>query len=169
MKKKTAIRFFILFFASLLILQWLFHISFIMEPLTYFTTKCTYSLLSLMKYPVSLSYNHIIGLIDMEIIYECTGIYGFVILTSGFLASWFPWEEKLIAILWGTLAIFGINQIRLVSIFIISSRWPMAFDFLHSYFWQFFLIVFVCLLFYLWFQNMDGKYPLKEHEQTPKN
>jgi exosortase/archaeosortase family protein len=111
-----------------------------------------------------MSHYHIIGAIDMEIIYECTGVYGMIILTSGFLASWHPWEEKLIAIAWGLGVVFVTNQIRLVSIFMITSKWPGAFHFLHSYFWQFFLIFIVCLVYYLWMLKMEQKAQWK-HEK----
>ncbi|MDD4614176.1 MAG: archaeosortase/exosortase family protein [Caldisericia bacterium] len=158
MKTKKALRFILVFVASALILQWVLHQPIIVEPFTYFTTQCTYLLLRLFGYPVTMNYFHIIGAIDMEIIYECTGVYVIIILTSGFLASWHPWEEKLLAIAGGFGVVFVTNQVRLLSIFMISSTWPDAFEFLHSYFWQFFLIFIVCLVYYLWMQKMDMKY-----------
>jgi len=158
MKSKKALKYILIFIGSALLLQWVLHLPFIVEPFMYVTTKCTLHLLQLFGYSVTMNYFHIIGAIDMEIIYECTGVYGIIILTSGFLASWHPWEEKLLAIAWGIGVVFVTNQLRLLSIFIISSQWPEAFEFLHSYFWQFFLIFIVCLVYYLWMQKMDAKY-----------
>ncbi|MCK5848297.1 MAG: hypothetical protein KAH01_03785, partial [Caldisericia bacterium] len=109
---------------------------------------------------------HIIGAIDMEIIYECTGVYGIIILLSGFYATWFPWEEKVIASIWGVVAIFCINQVRLVSIFYITSKWPSIFEILHTYFWQLFLILFVCIIYFVWFKVMNEKYTGNEKKHT---
>jgi exosortase/archaeosortase family protein len=164
MKSNKALQFGIIFLASVIILQWILHLPWIVEPFTYFTTLCTTNILRLFGYSVTMSHFHIIGAIDMEIIYECTGVYGMIILTSGFLASWHPWEEKIIAIAWGLGVVFLTNQIRLVSIFMITAKWPSAFHFLHSYFWQFFLIFIVCLVYYLWMLKMEQK-TQKKHVQ----
>lgn len=164
MKKEYSkiIRFAVYFVVSLLVLQVITHLPYIREPFSYLTTQTTSFILQLFDNTISVYQCHIIGSIDMEIIYECTGIYGVIILLSGFIASWFPWEEKLIACLWGTIAIFLVNQLRLVSIFLIASKWPSSFELLHTYFWQVFLILFVCLFYYLWFRNMSEKYEKKQ-------
>ena len=161
-KTQKIFKFVIVFVISCILLQIILHIPIIVEPFMYITAKVTYWIVGLLGSSVSLNGFHIIGDIDMEIIYECTGVYGMIILLSGFIAAWFPWEEKIKASLWGIAVVFAINQIRLVSIFMISSRWPNTFEILHTYFWQLFLIVFVCMIYYKWFKEMNDKYPKNE-------
>jgi len=140
-------------------LQVITHIPSISEPITYFTTLITGSILKIFYSSITIKGFHIISRsgIDMEIIYECTGIYGIIVYMSAILATWFPVYDKLKGILLGLPIIYGANILRLVLLFVASLIYPPAFEFLHTYFWQLFLIIVVVLLFYFWFRSNLGK------------
>lgn len=139
----------------LIILQIITHIPSISEPITYFTTLITGSILRIFYSSITINNFHIVSKsgIDMEIIYECTGIYGIIVYSSAILATWFPAYDKLKGIIIGVPIIYGANILRLVLLFVASLIYPPSFEFLHTYFWQLFLIIVVVLLFYFWFRS----------------
>lgn len=153
--KNQLIRFSLLFFLILIILQIITHIPSISEPITYFTTLITGSILRIFYSSITINNFHIVSKsgIDMEIIYECTGIYGIIVYSSAILATWFPAYDKLKGIIIGVPIIYGANILRLVLLFVASLIYPPSFEFLHTYFWQLFLIIVVVLLFYFWFRS----------------
>ena len=153
--KKRLIKFSIYFFLILIALQIITHLSFISEPITYFTTFITGSILKIFFPDITVKGFHIMSKsgLDMEIIYECTGIYGIIVYSSAILATWFPAYEKLKGITIGVPIIYVANILRLVLLFVVSLIYPPAFEFLHTYFWQLFLIIVVVLLFYFWFRS----------------
>jgi exosortase/archaeosortase family protein len=152
---KFAVYFLVLLFLS----QIVTHLEIISEPLTYGTTHLTFQLIKIFYKQITLNGFHILGGIDMEIIYECTGIYGIIVFTSAVLSSWYLAWEKALALLWGIPCIYALNLIRLVSIFLISQWRPSWFDFMHTFFWQLFLLFFVVYFFYTWLLAMQKKYP----------
>ena len=153
--KKRLIKFSIYFFLILIALQIITHLSFISEPITYFTTFITGSILKIFFPDITVKGFHIMSKsgLDMEIIYECTGIYGIIVYSSAILSTWFPAYEKLKGITIGVPIIYIANILRLVLLFVVSLIYPPAFEFLHTYFWQLFLIIVVVLLFYFWFRS----------------
>ncbi|HPO29302.1 MAG TPA: archaeosortase/exosortase family protein [Caldisericia bacterium] len=153
--KNRLIKFSIYFFLILIALQIITHLSFISEPITYFTTFITGSILKIFFPDITVKGFHIMSKsgLDMEIIYECTGIYGIIVYSSAILSTWFPAYEKLKGITIGVPIIYIANILRLVLLFVVSLIYPPAFEFLHTYFWQLFLIIVVVLLFYFWFRS----------------
>lgn len=147
--------FFVLFFVYLFILQLITHAPFFTQPLSWLTTSATFTVLKWVGLPVATEGCFIVSSrgINMEIIYECTGIYGIIVYISAVLASDRGWYRKLYGLLLGIPLIWLSNLIRLVSIYWISYEYPPIFDFLHTYFWQLFLIVVVILIFYSWYKS----------------
>ena len=156
-KNKKYLTFAVIFLVLTLLLQILTHLKYFSEPLTYLTTHLTHKTIKLFYPSVILKGYHILGGIDMEIIYECTGIYGIIVFSSAVLATWFPTWEKCKALLWGIPSIYVVNLIRLVSIFIIAQKNPNWFEIIHTFFWQLFLLFFVVFFFYAWLQSMLKK------------
>lgn len=152
-------KFAVYFLVLLFLLQLFTHLEIISEPLTYATTHLTYRLIQLFYHHVTLNGFHILGGIDMEIIYECTGIYGIIVFVSAVLSSWYPSWEKALALLWGIPSIYLLNLVRLVCIFLISQWKPSWFEIMHTFFWQLFLLFFVVYFFYTWLLTMQKKYP----------
>ncbi len=148
--------FFILFFLFLFIFQLITHIPFIAYPLTWVTTQTTWYVLNIFGLPVSME-GIIISTprgIHMEVIYECTGIYGIIVYLSAVLAT--PkalWTKKLMGCWIGILVIWLMNIVRLVTIYWVTYEYPPAFDFIHTYFWQLFLVIIVILVYAVWYKK----------------
>lgn len=155
--------FFLLFFVYLFILQLITHLPWFTQPLSWLTTTITSTILKWIGLPVSMEGCFIVSArgINMEIIYECTGIYGIIVYVSAVLASDRGWYRKLYGILLGVPLIWLTNLIRLISIYWISYEYPPIFDFLHTYFWQLFLIIVVIIVFYSWYRLDDTNEHLK--------
>ncbi len=152
--------FFVLFFVLLFIFQLITHISFIAYPLTWITTHATWYVLLITGLPVTME-GVIISTprnINMEIIYECTGIYGIIVYLSAVLATpKVSWTKKLMGCWLGLIIIWLMNIVRLVTIYWVTYEYPPAFDFIHTYFWQLFLIVVVILVYAVWFKKNGSR------------
>jgi len=158
------INFIVVFFSSLIILQLLTHIPILINAFIYITTQITGFFVKLIYNDISINEFHIISKrgIDMEIIYECTGIYGIIVYFSASISAfWVDKFDKIKGIIIGIIAIFIANIIRLVSLYIISQEYPPAFEYLHTYFWQLFLIIVIVALYYLFFLKVLISSPKK--------
>ena len=157
--KDRLVRFSLYFFIILIVLQFITHIPTISEPIVYFTTLITGTFLKLIYSDVTIKGFHIMSTngIDMEIIYECTGIYGIIVFTSAIFATWFNLYEKLKGLLIGIPTIYCANLVRLILLFVIAHENPPSFEYFHTYFWQLFLIIVVVILFYFWFRSNLAK------------
>ncbi|HOO97162.1 MAG TPA: archaeosortase/exosortase family protein [Caldisericia bacterium] len=85
----------------------------------------------------------------MEIIYECTGIYAWIVYSAAVLA--YPttnYMKNVYGFLIGIPAIYLINLLRFIVLGFVAAYWPAAFDFLHAYLWQLIIIGFILLLFW---------------------
>lgn len=100
--------------------------------------------------------------LNIEIIFECTGIYAMFIYCSCVLA--FPTfvKKKLWGILFGLPLIYLINIIRMVFLGFIGMYYPGSFDFFHSYFWQTTFIVIVIFIWLIWI----SLFVKKKHTKT---
>jgi exosortase/archaeosortase family protein len=169
--QKYVINFVLYFFISLIILQLITHIPIIIQALIYLTTNITGFFIKLIYSDITINGFHIISKrgIDMEIIYECTGIYGIIVFVSASISTfWLDIFEKLKGILIGIAIIFFANILRLFSLFIISQEYPPAFDYFHTYFWQLFLIVTVILVYYIFFLKKILPTKVKQDRNSKK-
>lgn len=66
----------------------------------------------------------------------CDGVEAWVILLSALLVFPMPWGRRWRGILWGTLLIFGLNQLRVISLFQIILHKPDWFEWAHGMVWQ---------------------------------
>jgi exosortase/archaeosortase family protein len=155
-KSHPLIHFISLFSVSLLLLQIILHLPFIAQPLTWLTTRITWQILAGIGLPVTMEGFFIMSprAVNMEIIYECTGIYGIMVYLSAIIATHAPIILKLKGIWFGLIIIWIMNLVRLVSIYWITYEYPPIFDFLHTYFWQFFLILIVILTYIGWHKKV---------------
>ncbi len=137
----------------MLVLQIITHISWVMLPFTWSTTKITTLLLQWIGLPVYMDNFMVMSArgINMEIIYECTGIYGMIVYVSAVMATRVNVLSRLIGIWVGLPVLWIMNLVRLITIYWITFEHPPLFNFIHTYFWQLFLIIVVILLYYGWY------------------
>jgi exosortase H (IPTLxxWG-CTERM-specific) len=94
---------------------------------------------------------------SINIVDGCNGIYAIAILISGVLAFPASWKHKLWGILLGTLAIFLLNLIRVISLFYLGQHYPSLFEGVHVYVWQPIIIVWAIVVWDFWSRHTQGK------------
>jgi archaeosortase B (VPXXXP-CTERM-specific) len=83
-----------------------------------------------------------------EIIYECTGIYAWIVYSAAVLAYPTTIKNRLLGFALGIPAIYIVNMVRFICLSIIGAFWPAAFEFAHAYLWQVIIIGFVIFMFW---------------------
>jgi len=86
---------------------------------------------------------------SFDIIGECTGIFSIIVYTSIILSYPTSVRNKMVGLI-GIPILYALNVIRLISTALVGVFIPSMLDFVHTYLWQVFLIVFVVLLFLIW-------------------
>jgi exosortase H (IPTLxxWG-CTERM-specific) len=94
---------------------------------------------------------------SINIVDGCNGIYAIAILISGVLAYPSSWMLRLWGILLGTLAIFLLNLVRVISLFYIGQRYPGFFEGVHVYVWQPIIIVWAIIVWDFWSRQTGKK------------
>lgn len=98
----------------------------------------------------------------LSILNGCEGTETLFMLLAAILAFKAPWKHKLKGAAIGTLLIYGLNQIRIISLFFASQQDRKWFDLLHGTIAPTLIIV-LSVLFFLWWSSAN---PPGNHEQT---
>ncbi len=83
----------------------------------------------------------------MEVRNNCNGVYESIVFLMAFIAIQIPWRRKVGWMSFGFLLFHAINEMRLVSLFIVGSKYPAYFDFFHETFWNYALVLFTLGIF----------------------
>ena len=86
----------------------------------------------------------------MRVDNDCNGLWAHLILLAGMLAYPATWRRRSIGILLTQPVLFGLNIIRLVSLFFVGIYLPGAFRTVHVYVWQFLIIGLAVALLLVW-------------------
>ncbi len=92
----------------------------------------------------------IVGHITLEIIDECTAMFGSIVYLSCVLAYPADVRKKAIGIVLGIPCLYALNMVRLVILAFVGVSNPELFEFVHTYLWQTIFIVFVILIWLIW-------------------
>lgn len=78
----------------------------------------------------------------------CDGLEAMALFAIAIVAYPMTTRIKLIGLGWGLLFLWGLNLLRIITLFLTGVYWPSAFDFMHLEFWQvvFFLLAIVAWL-----------------------
>lgn len=95
-----------------------------------------------------------------DIVSDCTGVFPLLLFTAGVLATPAPWRRRGLAIALGALTLLALNQLRLITLWIVRGSAPEAFDFVHVYLWQPALLAAVVVGWLLWLQRIRSAAPL---------
>ena len=87
---------------------------------------------------------------QIEIIYECTGVYILLLFVSFILSYPTTLFKKVNGIILGIPLLYGFNLLRIVILGILEIYSPGLFDFFHLYLWEATFIAFVLLVAYCW-------------------
>lgn len=86
----------------------------------------------------------------MRVDNDCNGLWAHLILLAGMLAYPATWRRRAAGIVLTQPVLFGLNIIRLVSLFFVGIYLPGAFRAVHVYVWQFLIIGLAVALLLVW-------------------
>jgi exosortase H (IPTLxxWG-CTERM-specific) len=84
----------------------------------------------------------------------CNSVYVTILFLAGIFAFPARWKQKVLGAIMGTVALFVINLIRVVTLFYLSGRDYWLFQEAHLHIWQFLIILAGGLLWLLWYDKI---------------
>ncbi len=87
---------------------------------------------------------------SLQVVSECTGALPMVILAACVLAYPSRLRSKLWGLLFGAIALYLMNIVRIASMAVVGLHWPQHFNLVHRYLWQGTSIAFIALLWIAW-------------------
>lgn len=93
--------------------------------------------------------------VALKIIFECTGGYEMIILSSIILAYPTTGRNKFYGILFGVITIYMLNMLRLISISYILIYHTDKFNFIDRYLWQISLVIFISMTYTMWLKLIE--------------
>ena len=106
----------------------------------------------------------------MEVRNNCNGVYESIVFLMAFIAIQIPWRRKIGWMSFGFLLFHTINEMRLVSLFIIGSKYTNdAFVFFHETFWNYALVILTLGIFIFCAHQVSKAPVVKAKETEPKS
>lgn len=90
--------------------------------------------------------------LEVHLLRGCDGMEAWLMLMTALLVFPFSWRRRLLGALWGSLLVFGLNLVRIVSLFHVALRRPQWFEIAHDVLWQCSMVIFVALFILAWFR-----------------
>ncbi|MEI6682987.1 MAG: exosortase H [Bacteroidota bacterium] len=88
----------------------------------------------------------------------CDGVEAMALFATALLAFPAKWKYKIPGVFGGLAILFTLNIVRIISLFLIGSRYPKLFEFMHVEVWQAVFIIVAIGLWIFWI-----KWSRKEH------
>jgi exosortase/archaeosortase family protein len=88
---------------------------------------------------------HAINVVD-----GCNALYPTAVLLAGVLGYKSRLRHKLWGVIGGVIAIFILNQVRVISLFYLGQNYPGIFEEVHVYVWQPLIIVWAIFVWDFW-------------------
>ena len=88
----------------------------------------------------------------------CNGVEATIVLLAAMLAYPAPWKNKLAGLVAGTLAVQGLNIVRVISLFYLGQWNRSWFEWAHLYVWQALIMLDVLIVWLVWVRTLprDG-------------
>ncbi len=74
----------------------------------------------------------------------CNGVEATIVLLAAILSFPAPWKSKLIGLVAGTIAVQGLNVVRVISLFYLGPWDFQVFEWAHLYVWQALIMLSTC-------------------------
>lgn len=101
---------------------------------------------------------------QIEIIYECSGVYILFLFFSYILSYPTTLTKKIVGIFWGTIVLYSFNICRITILGLLEYFSPTLFNFFHLYLWEAIYITFVLLIAYIWTNWIaESKIKIQKH------
>ena len=88
--------------------------------------------------------------IRLSVLNGCEGVEAVLLLVAAIVAFSAPWRHKVMGIVAGTLLIYLVNQIRIVSLYYAAVYDKSLFNDIHGYVGPTLIIILACLFFLFW-------------------
>lgn len=88
----------------------------------------------------------------------CNGVEAMIVLLAAILAFPAPFLYKLTGLLWGFIAIQGMNLLRIISLFYLGQWSQELFDWAHLYIWQALIMLDALIVFLVWIRYLPGQH-----------
>lgn len=94
---------------------------------------------------------------SVMIIDECTGMYELLVYAGCILAYPTTRNKKLLGLVLGIPAMFGVNMVRLIFLSFVGIFYPAMFSYVHYYLWQITFIFLIVMFMLLWIEKIVKK------------
>ncbi len=84
----------------------------------------------------------------------CNGVEATIVLLAAMLAFPAPWRNKLVGLAVGTLAVQGLNVVRVISLFYLGQWNRTWFEWAHLYVWQALIMLDVLIVWLVWVRTL---------------
>ncbi|MFZ1387598.1 MAG: exosortase H [Thiolinea sp.] len=95
----------------------------------------------------------------------CNGVEAMIVLLAAIGAFPAPWLYKLKGLMWGFLAIQGMNLLRIISLFYLGQWSRELFDWAHLYIWQALIMLDALVVFLIWIRYLPADDKVEMTEQ----
>ena len=92
----------------------------------------------------------------------CNGVEATIVLLAAILAFPAPWKNKLLGLIVGTIAVQGLNVVRVISLFYLGQWDFQVFEWAHLYVWQALIMLDVLIVWLLWVRMLPALAPVTE-------
>ena len=128
-----------------------------MQFITRWSALISYMALGIIDLPVSID-----GVIisaqgfSVRIIRECTVVGPVLVMGMGIFSYPASFRRKAWGVVWGTLIMLLVNQIRMASLFFIGIKFPLLLEVTHLVIWQGILIAIGIVIWLIWVEKADS-------------
>jgi exosortase H (IPTLxxWG-CTERM-specific) len=84
----------------------------------------------------------------------CNGVEATIVLLAAMLAYPAPWKRKVLGIIVGTIAVQGLNIVRVISLFYLGQWNRSWFEWAHLYVWQALIMLDVLIVWLVWVRTL---------------
>lgn len=84
----------------------------------------------------------------------CNGVEATIVLLAAMLAFPSPWKNKVYGLIAGTLAVQGLNIVRVISLFYLGQWNRDWFEWAHLYIWQALIMLDVLIVWLVWVRTL---------------
>ena len=140
-----------------LMLYYLFLTGHSMQFITRWSALISYMALGIIDLPVSID-----GVIisaqgfSVRVIRECTVVRPVLVMGMGIFSYPASFRRKAWGVVWGTLIMLLVNQIRMASLFFIGIKFPLLLEVTHLVIWQGILIAIGIVIWLIWVEKADS-------------
>jgi len=95
--------------------------------------------------------------VRLHVLRGCDGVEAWLLIVTALLVYPMPWRRRLRSLLYGTVLIFSLNLLRIISLFHVALRRPEWMDIAHGLIWQSVMVLAAFIFVLIWMEPGDGQ------------